>query len=359
MISVEDMRNRGGAVRPGEELDWAALDDALKKSIPGLNGKPKVSQFPGGNSNLTYRLQYADDDLVVRRPPFGTKASSAHSMKREYRIMSGLKPVYPAVPETLYYSDDESIIGSEFYVMRKVDGVVIRKFLPSKWQLDEMETRRLCTRFWEKLIELHQVNVFDAGLEDFGRAEGYAERQVLGWNGRFQRVTTPDVNHFDDVQSWLADHIPTDSGRQSILHGDYRIDNVVMGHEPPHDILAVLDWEISALGDPLMDLGNSLAYWMQPDDPEALRRLSMQPSMVPGMLTRQQILDLYQDRTGIETTEFDFYMIFGYWRVAVILQQIYYRYYHGQTADRRFGELIKWVHALDQMCSAIISRSTI
>jgi aminoglycoside phosphotransferase (APT) family kinase protein len=347
--------NRASAVRPGEELDWQALDEALKRSIPGLCGEPEISQFPGGNSNLTYRLQYTDDDLVVRRPPFGTKASSAHSMIREYRIMSGLKPVYPAVPETLYYSDDESIIGSEFYVMRKVEGAVIRKVLPAEWQLGEEETRRLCTRFWEKLMELHQVNVIEAGLEDFGRAEGYVQRQVKGWNGRYERVVTPDVDHFADVQNWLFNHMPNDSGRQSILHGDYRIDNVILDHQPPHDILAVLDWEISALGDPLMDLGSALAYWMQPDDPVALRGLSMQPSMVPGMLTRREILALYTDRTGIDTREFSFYRVFGYWRIAVILQQIYYRYFHGQTTDQRFRGFGRAVQSLGRYCQELIT----
>lgn len=354
-MTGERTDNEGRAVRPGEELDWRSLDQALKQAIPGLRGDPEVSQFPGGNSNLTYRLQYAADDLVVRRPPFGTKASSAHSMIREYRIMSALKPVYPAVPDTLFYSDDDSIIGSEFYVMRKVEGAVIRKVLPAEWRLGEDDTRRLCTRFWEKLIELHQVDVAEAGLEDFGRAEGYVERQVLGWNGRFQRVATPDVDHFGDVQAWLASHMPADSGRQSILHGDFRIDNVVLDHEPPHGILAVLDWEISALGDPLMDLGSSLAYWMQRDDPVELRGLSMQPSMAPGMMTRREILDLYRDRTGIETGPFVFYEVFGYWRIAVILQQIYYRYFNGQTTDERFAGFGGAVQSLGAHCQRLIA----
>lgn len=354
-MTGEDENDQGRAVRPGEELDWPALDKALKQAIPGLRGEPRVSQFPGGNSNLTYRLQYAGDDLVVRRPPFGTKASSAHSMIREYRIMTSLRPVFPSVPETLHYSDDESIIGAEFYVMRKVEGTVIRKDLPPEWRLDEKSTRRLCTRFWEKLIELHLVNIAEAGLEDFGKAEGYVERQVLGWNGRFQRVATPDVGHFDDVQTWLNDHRPADSGRQSVLHGDYRIDNVVMDNDPPHDILAVLDWEISALGDPLMDLGSSLAYWMQAEDPGELRSLSMQPSMMPGMLTRKEILDLYQARTGIGTDDFDFYLVFGYWRIAVILQQIYFRYFKGQTRDQRFAGFGMAVQNLGTHCRQLIA----
>jgi aminoglycoside phosphotransferase (APT) family kinase protein len=324
------------AVRAGEELDWAALDRYLKKVIPGLCGEPVISQFAGGNSNLTYRLQYESEDLVVRRPPFGTKAKSAHSMIREYRIMSHLKPVYPSVPEMLHYSDDESIIGSEFYVMRKVEGQLIKQTIPSSWNFTAADSRRFCTRFWEKLIELHQVDYSAAGLGDFGKPEGYAQRQVTGWNRRFERVITPDVDNFESVRKWLESNVPPESGRHSILHGDYRIDNVILDNHDPHNILAVLDWEICALGDPLMDLGSSLAYWMQADDPVEIRSLVMQPSTAPGMLTRQEILDLYQEKTGLDTSDFTFYLVYGYWRVAVILQQIYYRYFQGQTQDERF-----------------------
>ena len=346
--------NEGGAVRPGEDLDWSALDSVLKKVMPGLSGKPAVSQFPGGKSNLTYRLKYDNDDLVVRRPPFGTKARSAHSMIREYQVMTGLKPVYPYVPDTLYYSDDESIIGSEFYLMRKVEGAVIKQELPPEWSLSEAQCRTFCTQFWEKLIELHQVDCVTAGLESFGRPQGYVERQVRGWNERFLRVITPDVDDFTEVQRWLECSMPPESGRRSVLHGDYRIDNVILNQQPTHEVLAVLDWEISALGEPLMDLGNALAYWMQPDDPPELLRLSMQPSTTPGMLSRREILDLYQDRTGIDTSDFEFYLVCGYWRVAVILQQIYYRFYHKQTDDDRFSGFGSAVQNLGTHCRRLI-----
>lgn len=324
-------RNPTTAVRTGEELDWPRLDQYLKAELPYLIGQAEVSQFAGGNSNLTYRLKYLNDDLVVRRPPFGTKAKSAHSMIREYRIMNQLKPVFPAVPDTLCYTDDETIIGSEFYVMRKVEGQLIKETLPPEWGFSEQDTRRFCMRFWEKLIDLHQVDYQAAGLGDFGKPEGYVERQILGWNRRFERVITADVDDFADVRAWLEQNLPAESGRHAILHGDYRIDNVVLDHQDPCNILAVLDWEICALGDPLMDLGSSLAYWMQADDPPQLKSLLMQPSAAPGMLTRREILELYQQKTGLDTSDFTFYMCYGYWRVAVILQQIYYRYFHGQT----------------------------
>ena len=341
-------------VREGEELDWDALDKHLRGVFIDLDGKPDISQFHGGNSNLTYRLRYGNEDLVIRRPPFGTKAKSAHSMIREYRIMNALRPVYPTVPETLYYTDDESVIGSEFYVMRKVEGQVIKDSIPAQWQFTHKDTRRFCISFWEKLIQLHQVDYMTAGLGDFGKPQGYAERQVLGWNTRFERALTPDVSEFTDVRDWLVAHTPADSGRYSVLHGDYRIDNVILDTKDPCNIRAVLDWEICALGDPLMDLGNALAYWTEAGDPDYLKNLNLQPSGTPGMLSRTQILDFYRQKTGVDTSGFTFYGVFGYWRVAVILQQIYYRYYHGQTKDQRFKHFARAVQNLGGHCRQLI-----
>ncbi len=350
-----DNSNPTTPVRKGENLDWQVLDHHLKSVLPHLEGEVQVSQFAGGKSNLTYRLKYTNDDLVVRRPPFGTKAKTAHSMIREYRIMNELKPVYPSVPDTLYYSDDESIIGSEFYVMRKVEGVLINNQIPEEWNFTLEDTRRFCTAFWDKLIELHEVDYVKAGLGDFGKPDGYVERQVSGWNRRYERVITPDVDHFSEVRDWLAASIPAGNTRASILHGDYRIDNVILDKSNPCDILAVLDWEICALGDPLMDLGNSLAYWIQDDDPAELKHLVIQPSNAPGMLTRKEILDLYQDRTGIDTSDFRFYQVYGYWRLAVILQQIYFRYFHGQTKDERFKTFGMAAQNLGEHCQQLIA----
>jgi aminoglycoside phosphotransferase (APT) family kinase protein len=346
--------NPSAPVRSGEELDWQALDRRLHEVIPGLEGRPEISQFASGNSNLTYRLQYRNEDLVVRRPPFGTKAKSAHSMIREYRIMNALKPVYACVPDTLYYSDDESIIGSEFYVMRKVEGQVIKQTIPDDWGFTAVDTRRFCRQFWEKLIELHQVDYHAVGLEDFGKPEGYMQRQVLGWNGRYERVITPDVGEFSDVRRWLETNMPVGSGHHAVLHGDYRIDNVILGNQDPAEIQAVLDWEICALGEPLMDLGNALAYWMEPDDPPYLRALQMQPSTAEGMMTRAEILTLYGELTGRDTSGFLFYLVYGYFRNAVILQQIYYRFYHGQTQDKRFQTFGAATRNLGEHCRLLI-----
>jgi aminoglycoside phosphotransferase (APT) family kinase protein len=346
-------------VREGEQLDLAAVDTCLRQHIDGLEGEPKLRQYASGNSNLTYMLEYANRDLVLRRPPFGTIAKSAHSMHREYRIMNALKPVYAAVPTTLFHSDDEAIIGCEFYVMDKVDGVLIKDRIPAQWGFTPERTGELCTAIFDKFIELHQVDYQAIGLQDFGRPEGYIERQVKGWSQRYENALTSDVPDLIDVRQWLEDKQPGQESGHAILHGDFRIDNVMLNGENPLDVMAVLDWEISALGDPLMDLGNTLAYWVQDDDPEDMKGLMVQPSNAPGMLTRQQLLEYYASKTGANIDNFDFYLVYGYFRNAVILQQIYYRYFHGQTSDQRFAFFGAGVAILGERCRRLMAQSSL
>ncbi|MEH6582547.1 MAG: phosphotransferase family protein [Halioglobus sp.] len=345
-------------VREGEQLDVEAINRCLKENIEGLQGNPIISQFPSGNSNLTYSLKYDNRELVLRRPPTGTIAKSAHSMFREYRIMNSLKPVYPAVPETLYYSAQEtSPIGSEFYVMDRVEGYLINKEIPADWDFSTANTRQLCLSIFDKLIELHQVDYKAIGLEDFGRPQGYIKRQVEGWSGRFEKALTDDVEPYHDVRQWLLDKMPATENSPAILHGDFRIDNVILSAENPMEVVAVLDWEISALGDPLMDLGNTLAYWVEADDSPELQALIAQPSDAPGMLSRQELLDYYAEQTGTDVSEFDFFSVYGYFRNAVIIQQIYYRFYHGQTKDARFAGFCHAVKILCDRCRMLIAQS--
>ncbi len=334
------------SIRKGEELDIAAVDAVLKQAVPELTGQPKVKQYASGASNLTYALDYPDRRLVLRRPPFGTKPKSGHDMFREYRVMTALKPVYPAVPETLYYSKDPDIIGAEFYVMQRVEGHLIHNKIPTEWHWDQARTKKLCLAFFDKLIELHKVNYKNIGLADFGRPEGYVERQILGWNKRYEQALTPDVDAFKDVRDWLDANRPRKEKGVAILHGDFRIDNLILDLDEPSKINAVLDWEISALGDPLMDLGNTLAYWIEAGDPPAMQALSRQPSAAPGMLSRKQILAYYAKKTGADVHNFHFYYVYGIFRLAVILQQIYYRFYHGQTKDERFKMYAPMVNIL-------------
>lgn len=349
-------QSRTRPVREHEQLDWNNLDAWLKQHIVGLEGVPDVSQYPAGNSNLTYCLRYPNVDLVVRRPPFGSTVKSAHSMIREYRIMKALKPVFAAVPEVLAYSDDEAVIGAEFYVMRRVEGKVAGgPLIPPEWGFDEEDTRQLCVAFWSKLIELHQVDYKQAGLHDFGHPDGYVRRQVEGWNARMQAAGTADVETFEDIQNWLVDNLPADEPLPAILHGDYRLDNIILDKDDPFKVIALLDWEICAIGNPLMDLGNALAYWVEADDPPIFTSLLMQPSTAPGMLTRAEVLQMYAEKTGTDVSGFKFYYTYGIFRNMVILQQIYYRYFHGKTQDKRFAGFGKRVQAVGEHCRGLIA----
>lgn len=345
------------AMRDEDAFDIAAVDAQLKEHIPGLTGTPSVAQFSSGASNLTYALDYPDRRLVLRRPPMGKKPASGHSMIREYRVMKALCPVFPQVPEMLFYADDEtSPFGAEFYVMARVDGFILGKTIPPAWGWSAEDNERFCRKVWDTMADLHAVDVTAAGLSDFGKPEGYVARQVSGWNRRFEEALTPDVAPFEDVRDWLDANKKPDVGSGALLHGDYRMDNMILNRQDPSQIDAIIDWELAALGDPLMDLGSALAYWIEEADPVPLRALEKQPSRAEGMLTRQQIVDHYTAKTGLKVDDFTFYYVFGLFRLAGIAQQIYYRYYHKQTTNPAFKGLGAAAQGLCLYCQSIIAK---
>ena len=344
-------------IRAGEELDVGIIDAYLKAHIAGLSGTPIISQFPGGASNLTYLLQYPERELVLRRPPFGHKAKSAHDMGREYRILNQLNTGFPYCPKAYVHCTDESVIGSEFYVMQRVNGIILRADLPSELNFDAKQTRQLCESFIDKLVELHQVDYNACGLGDLGKPQGYVERQISGWSDRYEKALTPDAPLWTEVKAWLNAKMPADHPRSSIVHNDYRFDNVLLDPNNPQQIIGVLDWELTTLGDPLMDLGNSLAYWIEAGDPAPVQLMRRQPSNAPGMLTRQEFADYYAQRAGIKIDCIDFYYCYGLFRLAGIVQQIYYRFYHGQTQDKRFAQFVQMNKLLEQMSLQVIKQS--
>lgn len=349
-------------VRKGEELDPDSLDAVLKQAVPELQGFPVVKQYASGASNLTYLISYANRELVLRRPPPGAKAASAHSMIREYRVIRALQSVYPAVPTVVFYSDDESLLGSEFYLMEKIEGVLVKSSLPAEWNFNDGDRQRFCKTIFDKLIDLHQVDYAAAGLAEFGKPAGYVERQILGWNKRFANAQTPDIPGFEDVREWLEANIPdsaTSNLPTALIHGDFRIDNVMMAANDPFNVIAVMDWEMAALGDPLMDLANSLAYWVHSDDPLALQSIMQQPSGEPGMMRREEILAYYTEQTGFDASKWDFYEVYGYWRLVGILQQLYYRYINKLTRDQRFASYGQGVTHLGAYCRQLIAKSTL
>jgi aminoglycoside phosphotransferase (APT) family kinase protein len=334
-------------VSPGEGMDTSALGTLLEARLPGVTGPFTLEQFTGGYSNLTYLVRAGDRELVLRRPPFGASAiKSGHDMAREFRVLSALSGVYRRAPRPLFYCEAaESPTGAPFYVMERVEGVVLRPPLPSTASIGPNVMRRLSLAFVDALAELHEVDFRAAGLGDFGRTEGYLVRQVAGWTERYERAKTDDVPDIGRLAQWLADNIPPGQPA-ALIHNDFKYDNLVLDSTDLSRIRAVLDWEMATVGDPLADLGTSLAYWLQPDDPEELLALGIGLTTLPGNLTRAEVVARYAERTGRDTSSMRFHYALALLKVAVIAQQIYYRHKLGFTNDARFGSLIVAVRAL-------------
>jgi aminoglycoside phosphotransferase (APT) family kinase protein len=343
------------AVRQGEELDIPAVDAWLKAALPGLQGMPEVTQYAGGASNWTYRLRYANDDLILRRPPAGTKAKSAHDMGREFRIQQALKPVFPLVPAMRAHCSDASVIGAEFYVMQRVDGLIPRRNLPRGVDLPPERVRLLCTNMLDTLVALHRVDIHAAGLQDIGKGAGYAQRQVDGWSKRYRDARTWNVPRGDRIMRWLAANLPAQE-RICVTHNDFRFDNVVLDRADPTRVIGVLDWELATLGDPLMDLGNTLAYWIEAGDDLFAQGMRRQPTHLPGMLTRRDVVAYYCDRMGFDPHDVTFHEVYGLFRLSGIVQQIYYRYHHGQTRNPAFRRFWMFVHYLHWRCRRAMAR---
>ncbi|MCZ7416528.1 MULTISPECIES: phosphotransferase family protein [unclassified Streptomyces] len=354
---VPDVRD----VRDEDAFDAGAVARWLREhagDASGLDGTPRVRQFSGGASNLTYLLRYPGRDLILRRPPHGQKAGGAHDMGREYRIQRQLAPVFPFVPAMVAFCEDSSLLGSPFYVMERLTGHIPRKELPRGVELTPGQTRELCTNVLDLLIDLHGVDPAAAGLTDLGKGEGYVGRQVAGWSRRYRGARTWNVGSAEAVMEWLDAHQPPDRGIR-LIHNDFRLDNVVLDADDPTRPVGLLDWEMATLGDPLMDLGGALAYWVEAGDGPAFRRFRRQPTHLPGMLTRAEAVAYYTSRTGLELTEREwaFYEVFGIFRLAVICQQIYYRYHHRQTTNPAFRHLWLATRMLERRCRRVMRRA--
>jgi aminoglycoside phosphotransferase (APT) family kinase protein len=325
------------AVRAGEELDLTQLSSYLAKELGG-GGQIAVEQFPAGHSNLTYRVIWNGREMVLRRPPFGSKVKSAHDMGREFRVLSRLHHAYAAAPETVLYCDDPEIIGAPFYLMEPIHGVILRRQLPAGVNLNRRIARRLSENFLDKLVELHALDYSAVGLADLGKPQGYLERQVKGWIERYHNSSTHDLPEVERICAWLFDSIP-ESGDAALIHNDYKYDNIVLDPSEITKIIGVLDWEMCTVGDPLSDLGTALAYWTDPKDPAQLQEVAAAPTTIPGTLTRAELAERYARLTGRNVGNMVFYLTFARFKVGVIIQQIYYRYAHGLTHDERFAHL--------------------
>jgi len=351
--AMSDLTDRPSKVRDEDRLDVQRLVGWLRRALPDqpeLHTLPEQSQFRGGASNLTYLLSWPTRSLVLRMAPPGTKAKSAHDMGREVTVLRALTGHFP-VPQVTAHCTDGAVLGREFYLMERLEGLILRQDPPPGLSLGPSEARALCEAWLDHLIALHQLDPTAVGLDNLGRGRGYVARQVAGWTRRYTRARTPDAAAFDTVMDWLASEQPDDVATR-LIHNDWRFDNLVLDPAEPSRVLGVLDWEMSTLGDPLMDLGGALAYWCEADDPPAMHLMRRQPTHLPGMPTRAELVARYLERSGLAATipSFRFYEVFGLFRLAVIVQQIYYRYYHKQTTNPMFSGFVHIATFLEQRC---------
>ena len=345
-------------IREGEEFDIVKLEQYLKDQLNDFQGPLVVEQFPSGYSNLTYLLRDNDKQWVLRRPPRGAKKiKKGHDMGREYRILSRLKDVYPKVPTPIIHCEDEDILGAEFYIMERVEGIILRHKAPKGLALPPERMRSLSELLVDTMVDLHGIDIHASGLDDIGKPEGYIERQVKGWTERYKASQTDEIPEMERVAKWLAENMPEEQAPSSI-HNDYKFDNIVFDPSLERSI-AVLDWEMATVGDPLMDLGTTLGYWVTSNDPEEWKMLPFGASLLPGNLSRNEIVARYAEKSGRDVSNILFYYANALFKIAVVLQQIYFRYKQGDTKDERFANFVMGVYMLSQIASTAIDKDRI
>ncbi len=353
------MENDVRAVREGEQVDWARLIAWLRQSLPACNIPrldvsldPVVAQFPGGHSNLTYAICFGDVDIVIRRPPFGPVAPTAHDMAREFRWLSAMHPAFHLAPRPYLLCEDTSIIGSVFYAMERRRGLVVRAEEPPGIADNESARRAISGVMVDTLAELHSIDVAANGLSGLGKPVGFVERQVRGWSERWQRAQIAPVSEMDALAEWLRARLPPDPATPAVVHGDFKLDNVMLDAGDVGRIVAILDWEMSALGDPLVDVGILLAYWA-PTAPPLQRDALTTVTHRPGYFHRDEIVERYAARSGRDLSSIRFYEVFARFKIAVVIQQIYFRYVKGQTTDARFATFDERVVFLARQAAAL------
>ena len=336
-------------VRDQDAFDVEQFGAWLQDAVPGLGDIERVFQFAGGASNLTFQIDCANDSVVMRTSPTGRKAASAHDMVREARLLTALRPGFDKVPEVLATAGEDSPIGRPLFISEYVAGTILRRDLPEGAPVEAM-----ADTFVQSLVDLHAVDTTSGELASFNKGAGYVRRQVDGWSNRYRQAHTEDVPDGESVMAWLDQRQPADAGA-CVIHNDWRFDNVVLDPDDLSRIKAVLDWELATVGDPFMDLGSAMAYWVQPDDEAGMQAFRMQPSTAPGMPTRDEFVDEYCRRAGRERPDWLFYEVYGLFRLAWIAQQIWYRYYHGQTSNPAFAMFGPAVQFLIARCEKLIS----
>jgi aminoglycoside phosphotransferase (APT) family kinase protein len=345
-------------VRPGEELNLASLADWLRGGIAGAERGITLEQFPSGHSNLTYLLQIDGIEYVLRRGPLGPVAPKAHDMAREFRVLQMVHPHFREAPNVFHLCEDTAVLGSVFFLMERRHGLILRDEIPPQLAKMPNYAERASQAFVDCLIRLHAIDISRTGLIALGKPEGFLERQVQGWADRWKRATTDDLPKMDSVIRWLIDHRPS-SPAPTLVHNDYKLDNVMLSQDSTErvDIEAVLDWEMATVGDPLADLGLTLCYWAWVEAPQLRARPVPSLTSQPGWYTRDQFVQRYAEGTGRDLSRIGYYEVLGIFKLAVILQQIYYRFRRGQTQDTRFQNFGDRVKGLVELADSLIEYS--
>jgi aminoglycoside phosphotransferase (APT) family kinase protein len=339
-------------VRQGEELNLAALTDYLSGKIPGVESGIEVEQFPGGHSNLTYLLHIARREYVLRRAPLGPVAPKAHDMIREFHVLEAVHPHFPPAPEVYLLCEDPAVIGAPFYLMQRRRGIILRDHIPPTLAAQENYAQRISRAFTDCLIQMHAVDIETHGLRKLGKPEGFVERQVKGWSDRWTRAQTEPNPQMDAVMKWLASTIPP-SGPPTLVHNDFKLDNVMLDEHSPDRIEAVLDWEMTTVGDPLCDLGLTLCYWNSTEVPGTDHQAI---TASPGWYTREELVGRYAEKTGRDLTPLPWHEVLGVFKLAVIVQQIFFRFWRGQTTDERFRHFDERVRVLTRQAAQMVEK---
>ncbi len=349
------MRSDTALVRPGEELNVSSLADWLRGRIEGVDRGIAVEQFPSGHSNLTYLLRIDGREYVLRRSPVGPVAPKAHDMAREFRVLQLLHPHFPEAPAVFDLCEDSTVLGAVFYLMERRHGIILRDDVPAEAAAVTNYPQLVSAAFVDCLIRLHAIDVTQTGLIALGKPDGFLERQVQGWADRWNRAKTDELPAMDQVMRWLAERRPA-SPPPTLVHNDYNLDNVMLRPDSLDRIEAVLDWEMATVGDPLADLGLTLCYWAWADAPQLRSRAVPAITRQPGWYTRDQFVERYAERTGRDLTHIGYYEVLGVFKLAVILQQIYYRYRRGQTQDARFRNFDHVVRGLAELAASLVGK---
>jgi len=343
-------------LKEGEQFDLAVLNQYLAEAAPEIGKIQNVTRFPGGYSNVTYCLETADQEYVLRMPPAGAQIHAAHDMGREFRVISLLEPHYKKVPHVIHCSEQDNIIGTPFYIMERIKGVILRAGNAPKMHIEKDQMHAISIALIDNLVELHSIDLEKTGLIQLGKPEGYVNRQVAGWVKRYFAAETDTIENMNTIADWLSKQTPR-AQTATLLHNDYKYDNVILDPTDLSKIICVLDWEMTTVGDPLMDLGASLAYWFEAGEEEVLKIYNL--TWLPGNLSRKELVTRYAEKTGRDVTDILFYYVFGLFKNAVIGQQIYQRFKQGKTNDARFGALLPLIQLLSLKAMQALDKNSL